>query len=59
MADEVKMSFAALEKAWIKQSIAVQIKALMRSRQKEIAGGEVWALRGKELDFLNALAARF
>jgi hypothetical protein len=53
------MSFAALEKAWIKQSIAVQIKALMRSRQKEIAGGEVWALRGKELDFLNALAARF
>lgn len=47
-----------LDRAWIVQSLKTQAKALSRSRDKEIAGGEVWQLRGKELDTINAIVVK-
>lgn len=57
--DVVAVSLSGLERVWIKQSIGSQIKMLLRSRQKEIAGGEVWVLRGKEIDVLNSILGKF
>lgn len=48
-----------MELLWIGQALDLQLTALMRSRQKEIAGSEIWVLRGKEIDFLRSLKARF
>lgn len=58
---EAKKSFEldTLERGWIKQAIMNQVRMLTRSRNKEITGGAVWKLRGDEIDFLNALVARF
>lgn len=58
---EVKKSFEfdAQERGWIKQALLNQSKMLMRSRTKEIAGGEIWHLRGKEIDIVNTLAGKF
>lgn len=51
--------FDATERAWIKQSLMNQSKMLLRARSKEIVGGEIWTLRGREIESLNALAVRF
>lgn len=47
--------FTAMEKAWLRQSITTQTKALIRSKQKETPGGEIERLRNKEIDALNNL----
>lgn len=63
MAGELKskmsFEFESIERAWIKQALLNQSKMLVRNRTKEIAGGEVWTLRGKEIEIVNAIAARF
>ena len=56
---KVKFEFDAIERGWIKQSLGNQVKMLLRSRQKEIVGGEIWSLRGKEIEFLNGLISKF
>lgn len=53
------VTVTALDRAWIMQSLDNQAKMLARSRQKEISGGEVWVLRGKEIDTLQAVRAKF
>lgn len=47
--------FTALEKAWLLKCIDLQHRALIRSQNAELAGGEIWVLRGKEIATLNAL----
>lgn len=49
----------AIEKQWIKKSLETMRNVLMRSRGKEVVGGEIWVLRGKEVDALNVLIGRF
>lgn len=57
MANELKLD--ALERAWVKKSIDLQLQALKRSRGNEIVGSEIYVLRTKELDALAALALKF
>lgn len=57
--DKKSFEFDAMERCWIKQSLMNQSKMLVRSRVKEITGGEVWTLRGKEIEFVNSLVAKF
>lgn len=60
MAEQMKgMELSQLERGWIKQALVSQSKMLMRSRTKEIVGGEIWVLRGKEIEIVNTLAQRF
>lgn len=59
MADtKVKYEFDAAERAWLRISIQNQIKMLQRARTKEVVGGDVHALRGREIDALNILAQK-
>lgn len=53
------VELSPLERGWLKQCIGTQAAALRRSRQKEISGGEIWVLRGKELETLAALSGKF
>lgn len=54
----VSFEFSVMERGWIRQCVETQRKVLLRSRLKEIAGGEIWQLRGKEIDALTALLAK-
>ena len=49
----------AMERQWIVQSLKTQYAVLQRSRNKEHVGSEIYMLRGRELDALNALITRF
>lgn len=49
----------AMERMWIVQALKTQFAVLQRSRNKENAGSEIWALRGRELEAINALIVRF
>lgn len=53
------MELSAMERAWIQQSLQLQRASLIRSRGKEIAGGDIWTLRGKEVEALTSLLNRF
>lgn len=59
-AAEVKKSleFDALERSWIRIAIQNQIKMIGRARTKELVGGDVWILRGKEMETLQAIAGK-
>lgn len=50
--------FNKLEKGWIVQSLNTQRAALIRSRNKEMTGGEIHTLRTKEIEFLNSLISK-
>jgi hypothetical protein len=52
------VELAPLDRAWIVQSLKNQAIMLGRSRNKEITGGEVWILRGKEIDQIHATLAK-
>lgn len=56
---EKQVTVSALDRAWIVQSLDNQAKMLNRSRTKEIHGGEIWVLRGKEIDTINAVRTKF
>lgn len=49
----------AMEKQWIKKALETQRNVLQRSRNNEMAGSEIWTLRGKEIETLTALIGRF
>lgn len=60
MAEAVgKYEFNAVERGWLKKSLESQRSMLIRSRQKELTGSDVWVLRGKEIEFLTVLISRF
>lgn len=47
--------FTNMEKQWLSQCIKTQRAALVRSKNKEVAGGEIERLRNKEIEYLNNL----
>jgi hypothetical protein len=49
----------AMQRAWVAQSLATQRGVLVRSRQKEMPGGQIHELRGKEIAALDALVGIF
>lgn len=59
MAAEKKgYDFDANERAWLRIALKNQIQVLTRARTREVVGGEVHALRGREIAALNALAEK-
>lgn len=50
-----KFDFDAVDRQWLRIACDNQIKMLMRARTKEVVGGEVHAMRGREIDQLNKL----
>lgn len=48
-----------VDRLWIRKALELQRAALVRARAKEMSGSEVWHLRGRELEGLNALLSRF
>lgn len=56
---EVAKQEEVLRKIWIRKSLELQKAALMRSRGKEIPGSEIYALRTKEIQFLEKLIEEF
>lgn len=56
---EKTLTVTALDRAWIVQALDNQAKMLTRSRAKEISGGEIWMLRGKEIDTIAAVRQKF
>lgn len=60
MADlkSVSIEVTVVERQWLSVCITNQIQALTRGRNKEMVGGDIWILRGKEIDALRALLAR-
>lgn len=53
--DTRKYDLTALETAWLKKSLETQRAAIVRNRNKEMAGSEIHVLRGKEIDQINNL----
>lgn len=57
--DVKKFELDSISRSWVHQSLTTQRNVLLRSRNKEVTGGEIWVLRGKEIEALNALIAIF
>lgn len=57
--DNRDFNLTASERAWVCVSLQTQRNVLNRSRQKEMAGGPVWHLRGDEIKALDALIGKF
>jgi len=56
---KVTLGLTSMEVMWLHQCIEFQIRMLIRSRGKEVTGGEMYALRSKEIESLRALSQRF
>lgn len=46
------------ERAYLARACVTLRQALIRARQKEISGSQVWEFRGAEIDDLTALLGR-
>lgn len=56
MADSLlKIEVKPLEKAWLAKALETLRDKLVRNRMKEMAGSEIYALRGKEIDQVNEI----
>lgn len=56
---DVRAGLSQLELLWIRHSLDVMAKQIMRSRSKEVVGGEVWTARTNELVQVTSLRARY
>lgn len=54
-----KFDLDATQRMWVLSSLTTQRNVLLRSRNKEVTGGEIWVLRGKEIEALNGLIVIF
>lgn len=50
-----KLEFDVMELAWLRKSCETQRNVLIRQRGKEQVGSEIYAMRGREVDAVNAL----
>lgn len=48
-----------LAKLWVQRSLEFQRAALIRSRTKEVPGGEIYVLRSKEINYLTSLIEEY
>lgn len=58
-AKKVSFELDAIERSWVHVSLQAKREQLVRSRNKEVTGSEIWVLRGKEIEALNALMPKF
>lgn len=58
MATDVKQ-LDVLKRVWVCKSLELQKSALMRSRNKEIPGSEIYGLRTREIQFLEDLIKEY
>lgn len=58
MAEVKKMEFSLIEQLWLKKSVDLQRAALQRARLKELVGSDIYGLRTKELEALQALSLK-
>lgn len=56
---KVSVELDVVERSWVHVSVLAKREQLLRSRNKELAGSEIWVLRGKEIEALNMLAPKF
>lgn len=54
---EVKLD--AVERQWVKQAIATQRAVLVRKRNSEVDGSEIYGLRQREIAALDSLSVKF
>lgn len=59
MAEVKGVEFTGSQRAWIKLGLEAKRDQLVRVRNKEVAGSEIWVLRGKEIEALSALILMF
>lgn len=57
--DTPQVQLSLIDKLWIQRALMQQRDSLQRSRNKEVAGSEIWTLRGKEIESLTQLMQRF
>ena len=48
-----------LERQWVRKSLETQRAVIVRGRNKELPGSDIWTLRGKEMDILTNLISKF
>lgn len=58
-AKKLSVELDVIEKSWVHVSLMAKREQLVRSRNKEVTGSEIWVLRGKEIEALNALTPKF
>lgn len=56
---KVVFEFDGMERGWLLKALELQRAALLRSRGREVAGSDIWTLRGKEIEALTSLRNRF
>lgn len=57
---EVKsVELTVMERQWIRKALETQRMVLTRSRDREMEGGEVRALRNKEIEAVNRVLDKF
>lgn len=50
--------FDVLERQWVVQALRTQLSVLTRSRNKEMAGSEIYALRSREMNHVGNLITK-
>lgn len=54
-----KFDIEVMDRQWIHSSLQAKRDQLVRARNKETSGSQVWVIRGQEIEQLNALINRF
>lgn len=57
--EDVGVVLDVLERQWVRKSLENQRQVILRGRNKELAGSEIWQLRGKEMEILTNLVSKF
>lgn len=53
-----KFEFSIIDVQWLRKSLEFQRAGLVRSRSKETVGSEIYVLRSREIEAVNALFNR-
>lgn len=59
VAKKVTIELDVIERSWVSVSLQAKREQLVRSRNKEVTGSEIWSLRGREIEAINLLLPRF
>lgn len=53
-----KYEFSVVDVQWLRKSLEFQRAGLVRARSKETVGSEIYVLRSREIEAVNALVNR-
>lgn len=59
MAATQRFELDVLEKQWIVKALESQRNMVVRARNREMAGSEIYMLRSKEIQAIDAIHAKF